>query len=386
MYKTFPLHTTDLVMIAQPAPEWSLPLLICGLTGAIGIGLALWLRRSARKALRASEHSLRCYVDHVNGRVDHVNGRVEHVNGRVDHVNGRVEHVNGRADHVNGRVEHLNFEFGKLACLPLNHPRRKALVDEVIPPLLPIQARLERVLFPGHEALGDLDWMHKLPNRKFPYSLTDEEGLVLYDLVTRLGLRNGYEIATAFGYSSFYLGLAFKKNGGQLVSMDAYVEESQQDFIYDEQSARRHAEAYAAARRAGDLAGLPEGLRFALAGSAELGLEGTVRYEVGFSPLNVPQVLNGQTLDFAFIDGGHFGEAPCADVDAVLPFLDRERCVLVFHDTHCVAVAKAVFHAAGKLRGEVFSLNTRNRLVLVTRNVDTAKLLGCRDILARQYR
>ena len=343
--------SATVVETAASSSGWLPSLLVGGLAGAVFAFLARRERRATRKSLRASEEALRGYVDHVNGR-----------------------------------VEHLHFEFGKMACLPLNHPRRKALVDEVVTRLLPIQSRLDRVLFPGHEPLGDLDWMRKLPNRKFPYSLTDEEGLVLYDLVTRLGLRNGYEIATAFGYSSFYLGLAFKKNGGRLVSMDAYVEESQQDFVYEEAAAKRHAEAYAAARSAGKQESLPEGLRFALAGAEELGLGDTVRYEVGFSPLNVPSVLRDARLDFAFIDGSHFGEAPCADVDAVLPYMNLDRCLLVFHDTQCEAVAKAVFHAAEKIGGDIFSLNTRNRLVVVGRNVDAAILLGCRDIIARQYR
>lgn len=293
--------------------------------------------------------------------------------------------LRGYVDYVNGRVEHLNFEFGKMACLPLNNPRRHVLVDEVIVKMLPIQANLDRVLFPGHEPLGDLDWMHKLKNKKFPYSLTDEEGLILYKLVTDAGLRNGYEIATAFGYSSFYLGLAFKKNGGRLVSMDAYVEEAEEDFIYDEATAKKRAEMFGDLRRNGELDKLPEGLKFALYGSKELGLEETVRYEIGFSPVSVPALLQGEKLDFAFIDGGHFGEQPCLDVDAVAPFMNLDKCIMMFHDTQCEAVAKGVFHAAKRIGGDIHSINTRNRLVVVSRNIDLRIIQECRDIIARQY-
>ncbi|MEY3837112.1 MAG: hypothetical protein RL304_94 [Verrucomicrobiota bacterium] len=294
--------------------------------------------------------------------------------------------LRGQSTHLDGRIENLRFEQQRMAFLPQGHPRRRSLVAELSPALAPIQADLERVLFPGHEPMDDLDWMHKLKTRKFPYSITDEEGLVLYDLVTRLGLTRGYEIATAFGYSSFYLGLAFRKNRGSLVSVDAYVEEEQQDFIYDEAAARRHAAGHQKTLADGRLADLPEGLRFAMAGARTLGLEGTVRYEVGFSPMDVPALLVGTQVDFAFIDGSHFGEAPCADVDAVLPHLNLDRCVLVFHDTHCEAVAKAVFHAAERLGGDVHSLNTRNRLVVVSRNVDPDMIRGCRDIISRQNR
>jgi hypothetical protein len=310
--------------------------------------------------------------------------------GKVGHELQEITQKNetalrGYIDYVNGRVEHLNFELGKMACLPLNHPRRQELVDEVIVKMLPIQSQLDRVLFPGHEPLGDLDWMHKLKHKKFPYSLTDEEGLILYKLVTDLGLRNGYEIATAFGYSSFYLGLAFKKNGGRLVSMDAYVEESEEDFIYDEATAKKRAEMFGALRRNGEVDKLPEGLKFALFGAKELGIEGSVRYEIGFSPISVPALLQGETLDFAFIDGGHFGEQPCLDVDAVVPYMNLDRCIMMFHDTQCEAVAKGVFHAAQRVGGDIHSINTRNRLVVVSRNIDLRIIQECRDIIARQF-
>lgn len=206
---------------------------------------------------------------------------------------------------VQGRVENLKFELDRMAHLPLNHPRRKTLVDEIMPAMRPVQDQLDRVLFPHHEAFDELDWMHKLKHRRFPYSITDEEGLILYNLLTRLGLSNGYEVATAFGYSSFYLGLAFKKNGGRLVSLDAYVEESQEHFVYDEATARSHAEAHIAARDAGKTEKLPEGLRFALAGASKLGLEETTRYEIGFSPMSIPSTLKDEIIDFAFIDGSH---------------------------------------------------------------------------------
>ena len=126
-------------------------------------------------------------------------------------------------------------------------------------------------------------------------------------------------------------------------------------------------------------------MRFALEGARRLDLEATVRYEIGFSPMDVPAVLSGTRLDFAFIDGSHFGDAPCADVDAVLPHLDTGRCVLIFHDAHSEAVAKAVFYAAEKIGGDINSLNTRNRLIVVSRGFDPALIRECRSIISRQY-
>ena len=300
------------------------------------------------------------------------------------HVAAEMARLRGYVDFVNGRVENLDFEHRRMACLPQSNPRRLELIKSVASRVAPLQEDLEKVLFPGHAPLDQMDWMHKLKTRGFPYSITDEEGLVLYNLVKRLGLRQGYELATAFGYSSFYLGLAFRENHGSMVSMDAYVEEAQQDFVYDSTVARLHATNHQASRRAGASENLPEGLLFALSGARRLDLEKTVRYEIGFSPADVPSVLHGEVIDFAFIDGSHFGDAPCADVDAILPYLNPERCLLVFHDTHCEAVAKAVFHASAAIGGEVHSLNTRNRLVVVSRNIDSKVIDECREILVRQ--
>jgi predicted O-methyltransferase YrrM len=301
-------------------------------------------------------------------------------------IEQNVEIKRGYIDSVNNRVENLNFEFGKMACLPLNNPYRQALVDEVSVAIKHIQKKLDPVLFPGHEPLGDLDWMYKLKSKEFPYSLTDEEGIILYKLITDTGMRNGYEIATAFGYSSFYLGLAFKKNGGRLLSMDAYVEETEENFIYDIATAQKRSEIFDSHRRNGELEKLPEGLKFALHGSKELGIEEVVRYEIGFSPTDVPNLLKGETIDFAFIDGGHFGVQPCLDVEAVIPFMSGEKCIMVFHDVQCEAVAKGVFHAAERIGGNIHSINTRNRLVVVSRNIDSRVIQECREIIARQYK
>lgn len=361
--------------------EWFLlliPIIVVAVFAVVGI-------RRNRRDIKSQRREIAQLNDLTLGMQRELQSQARLNQELQESVKKNGANLRGYVDFVNGRVEHLNFEIGKMACLPLNNPRRNQLVEEVIVRMLPIQAELDRVLFPGHEPLGDLDWMHKLKNKKFPYSLTDEEGLILYKLVTDLGLKNGYEIATAFGYSSFYLGMAFQKNGGKLVSMDAYVEETEEDFIYDEATAKKRAEMYGSMRQNGELDKLPEGLKFALFGSKHLGIQDTVRYEIGFSPVSVPALLKDEKLDFAFIDGGHFGEQPCLDVDAVVPYMNLEKCIMMFHDTQCEAVAKGVFHAAKRIGGDIHSINTRNRLVVVSRNIDLRIIQECREIIARQY-
>jgi hypothetical protein len=65
----------------------------------------------------------------------------------------------------------------------------------------------------------------KMTNHDFPYSIRPTEFNFLKNLIVDFNLKNGYEVATAFGISTTALGLGFKETGGKLVSMDAYVEE-----------------------------------------------------------------------------------------------------------------------------------------------------------------
>src|SRR4051812_20469501 len=86
-----------------------------------------------------------------------------------------------------------------------------------------ITALLEPVYASRAEPTTDRSW--RLPAHPYPISLTEEEGGIIQDVITRHGLRSGYELATGFGMSSFYAGLALQENGGALLSMDCYSEE-----------------------------------------------------------------------------------------------------------------------------------------------------------------
>jgi predicted O-methyltransferase YrrM len=48
---------------------------------------------------------------------------------------------------------------------------------------------------------------------------------MLYFTIVENNFKSGFEIATAFGYSTEYLGLAFQKTGGKCISLDCYIEE-----------------------------------------------------------------------------------------------------------------------------------------------------------------
>lgn len=366
--------------------------LLVALAGVIAAGIAVLRTYRVRAELRQTREHLQNALTQLQTTAQRcqdgnaaLQASLTTCEANVQNRDARLAELTEKYQQLTNRLDNLHYEAFKMTYLPFSHPDRVRLTHELQQQLAPVQAKLDLVLFPNQTPLGDLDWMRKLKTKKFPYSLTDEEGLVLHKLVADCGFREGYEIATAFGYSSLYLGLAFKKTGGRLVTVDAYVEESEENFLYSEDTARERAARFKEALERGRLNELPEGLQFAAENARVLGIQDVIQFEIGFSPDGIPPILNNRLLDFAFIDGGHFGEQPILDVDAILPNLRKDRFALVFHDTQCEAVAKAVYHAAAQTSGSIFSIHTRNRLVVVSSGIDTEILQSCRDIVARQF-
>lgn len=383
----------------MPPDIFTLLALLVALAGVVGGGIAVLRSYRVRAELRQTREHLQNALNQLQTSMQRCQDGTTALQTNLtsceanaqksasiqQNFDARLTELTEKHQQLTNRLDNLHYESFKMTYLPFSHPDRVRLTHELQQQLAPVQAKLDLVLFPNQTPLGELDWMRKLKTKKFPYSLTDEEGLVLHKLVADCGFREGYEIATAFGYSSLYLGLAFKKTGGRLVTVDAYVEESEENFLYSEDTARERAARFKEALVAGRLNELPEGLQFAAENARVLGLQDIIQFEIAFSPDGIPPILNNRLLDFAFIDGGHFGEQPILDVNAVLPNLCKDRFALVFHDTQCEAVAKAVYHAAAQTSGSIFSIHTRNRLVVVSRGIDTEILQSCRDVVARQF-
>jgi len=93
---------------------------------------------------------------------------------------------------------------------------------------------------------------------------------------------------------------------------------------------------------------------------------------VGLSPNNVPEVIGERKIDFAFIDGGHFGEQPTKDFLAVLPYLS-DKCAVLFHDNNFNRyVYRAVIEAKKRLNSSETRVHTRHNLTLVGRNLSSS--------------
>lgn len=216
------------------------------------------------------------------------------------------------------------------------------------------------------DSLDDFDRSKKLKERNFPYSCTDEEGLILHEAVNLLNLKSGFEIATAFGYSSLFLGLAFSKNKGKLISLDCYVEEWKDNFLYDFEDLQFVTEEV---KKEVALGNLPIGLKYAQANRDELALQNNINYHIGISPLDLPDIIK-DNIDFAFIDGGHFGDQPTKDFLGIYPKLS-EKCIVFFHDNNGnTYVEKAIKMAEERLGSKIINYNTKYQLSVIGRNVD----------------
>jgi len=161
----------------------------------------------------------------------------------------------------------------------------------------------------------------KMVNHDFPYSIRPTEFDFLKNLVIDYDLKNGYEVATAFGISTTALGLGFKETGGKLVSMDAYVEEGVNSFwTYHTHSPVLYPNS--------------DGYKSAKYLIKHFGLQDNVFLEVGWSPNDTEKCIHkhiSEPLDFVFIDGGHFPEQLIKDLESIRPLLAPEY-IIVLHD------------------------------------------------------
>lgn len=250
-------------------------------------------------------------------------------------------------------------------------------LKQIVHSLAPIKNVFEVVEDP--QSLDTYDRSKKLKERNFPYSCTDEEGLILHEAVWLLNLTSGFEIATAFGYSSLYLGLAFRKTHGKLNSLDCYVEEWKDSFYYDFEELRIITDKVKKEIEAGNP---PLGLKYALSNRNKLGLQKNINYSTGISPQDLPVVIKNK-IDFAFIDGGHFGDQPTNDFLGIYPYL-TDKCVVFFHDNNGNPyVDKAIKTAEEKFGTQAINFNTRYQLSVIGRNVDYEILNGLKDYAIR---
>jgi predicted O-methyltransferase YrrM len=159
-----------------------------------------------------------------------------------------------------------------------------------------------------------------MSNHNFPLSVRYDEFEFLKNLVVKYNLKSGFELATAFGVSTIALGVGFKQTGGNLVTMDAYVEERENVYTqeYADTSTNFDSDGFKSVNY------LIEHFR----------LKDVVNPQIGWSPVDVKNVVENhsrKSFDFLFLDGGHSPGQIILDLYAIRPFLEKEY-VIVLHD------------------------------------------------------
>tara|TARA_R110000796_G_scaffold2291_2_gene9103 strand:- start:712 stop:1419 length:708 start_codon:yes stop_codon:yes gene_type:complete len=168
----------------------------------------------------------------------------------------------------------------------------------------------------------------KLTNHHHPFSLTQEEAYIIYNLLLKNNAKNVFEIATAFGISSIVMGQALSNTQGKLVTIDAYIEEHFNHsmgyspdfkFVKDKEDA--------------------DGYLMAKSLVNNLNLNDRIILEIGWSPDDIPAIyknnFQNQKLDILFLDGGHSEKQIYLDITHMMRYLDIES-IIFFHDHHCV--------------------------------------------------
>jgi predicted O-methyltransferase YrrM len=69
-----------------------------------------------------------------------------------------------------------------------------------------------------------LELLKQFPDRYRMLNVPASDGRFLYDLVLQHGYKRGLEIGTANGYSALWLGMAFRKTGGHLITIEIEAE------------------------------------------------------------------------------------------------------------------------------------------------------------------
>jgi len=167
---------------------------------------------------------------------------------------------------------------------------------------------------------GHIKMSHKL----VPLSIKRAEFEYIKNLIVTYNLQRGFEIGTAFGVSTLAAAIGFHATGGELISMDAYVEEHYEDAgLYRNRGIEIFTES--------------DGYQSANFLLQHFEVRKSVHLRYGWSPRDVPHHINdtfgNSGLDFVFIDAGHFPEQIIQDVRTIAPFL-RDEFAVVFHDVY----------------------------------------------------
>lgn len=150
-----------------------------------------------------------------------------------------------------------------------------------------------------------------------PTSITSDEFEYFHNYVLENNIKNVYEVATGTGLST----LSFSINAEHVITIDSYIEAEFKSCDKYRYSKGVYKESFC----------------FDIINNVlkHFNVIDKVDLNIGWSPDDVPSVVNNKIFDLVFIDALHFDEALIKDFDAIWPYVNKDKYTIFLHDTHC---------------------------------------------------
>jgi hypothetical protein len=168
-----------------------------------------------------------------------------------------------------------------------------------------------RGVHPQHNGLGI--------GGRLPYSISEAEFNFMKDYIIKHDLKKGFDLATGTGISTVAIGWALKQTGGNLLSVDSYIEEKTQGFACPPELGNEGP--YENNKKLMSLFDLDN-----------------VHLERGVAPDDCVKYMEKYQmapLDFAFLDCPKDASGFVRDITYIKEYLNKDKFAIFWHDTHC---------------------------------------------------
>lgn len=175
-------------------------------------------------------------------------------------------------------------------------------------------------------------------NNRLPHSISEYEFNFMKNVILNNNLKNGYELATGIGISSLSIGYALGMNGGNLITVDSYMEDLSQNVPIGDIKLSDSDEAFFRNKKLFESFGLTN-----------------IHSYKGFSPeccSLLDQHFNND-IDFVFLDCPKDTNDFIRDITPIKNRLSKKYVIFV-HDVHCFfedfkKISKELFGIEGDL-------------------------------------
>jgi len=140
---------------------------------------------------------------------------------RISHHRANRTHYVFEECHSPGGVTRATAAVGRIpSCGSSGEKSRLVLFSCALLLSATIFAAADNSLFRGIDDPKVLPLLTSGYGKSNRWNVPPQDGRFLYDLILARGYKRGLEIGTSNGYSGLWLGLALRKNGGKLITIE----------------------------------------------------------------------------------------------------------------------------------------------------------------------